>query len=262
MRIGISTACFYPGVNTEDTLEIISNLGFDLCEAFLESEYEMTEEYCYKLRDKAESLGISFHSVHAFNSIFEPFLFDRYQRRREDMEKRFFAMCKAGAILGAEYYTFHGITSVMHNGDLPEIAQKIGRLCSLAKERGIKLSQENVSWCRSSEPSYVRQIKEANPEDLYFTFDIKQAVRSGKLPQLYLELYKDKLSTVHINDASESSMCLLPGKGSMPMESIAKLSAACNPDAPFIIEVYRESFQEYEELAQAKAYMERLNLTV
>lgn len=35
MKLGMSTACFYPDILTEDTISIIKQVGFDICEVFL-----------------------------------------------------------------------------------------------------------------------------------------------------------------------------------------------------------------------------------
>jgi sugar phosphate isomerase/epimerase len=255
MRVGISTACFYPYINTEDTLEIIKELGFDLCEVFIEALSEMSERYCYELRNKAEKLSIDIHSIHAFNATFEPFLFDRYTRRRKEMIVKFTEVCKAGNILGAKFYTFHGITSTMPSINLNEIATGMNRLCEIAEEYNLGLSQENVSWCKSGDPKYLMELRRKMDKEPYYTLDLKQAVRSKHAPEDYLKIYKDKLSTVHINDATIDASCLLPGNGDMNLKGIIENVSNINSDIPYIIEVYRENFTTYEQLKLAKEYL-------
>lgn len=258
MKVGISTACFYPFINTEDTLDIIKELGFDLCEVFLESNYETEEFYCNELRNKAEKLGICIHSVHAFNASFEPYLFDRYERRRREMENKFIDVCKAGRIFGAKYYTYHGITKTMPNDNMDIISERVSTLCDISESYGLRLSQENVSWCKSGDPEYLRQLDEKIKNKLYYTLDIKQSVRSSHSPLDYLKLYKNNLSTVHINDSNIESTCLLPGEGDMNLKKIIKEASAFNKEVPLIIEVYRENYKEYKELGEAKDYIETL----
>lgn len=255
MKVGISTACFYPYINTEDTLDIIKELGFDLCEVFLEATEECNERFSYELKNKAEKLGIEVHSVHAFNGPFEPFLFDRYERRRIEMVNRFSDICKAGSILGAKYYTFHGITGAMSNVAIDEIIKGMNGLCKIANSYNLGLSQENVSWCKSGELKYVRELQEKVEENLFYTLDIKQAFRSNVSPLDYLDIYGDGLSTVHINDASLHSSCLLPGDGNLNLGEVIKKVTALNPEVPFIIEVYRENFKTYKQLRSAKEYL-------
>ena len=54
MDIGISTACFYPEVLTEDTLKIVAGMGFTTIEVFLETASEYREDYCRRLREDIE----------------------------------------------------------------------------------------------------------------------------------------------------------------------------------------------------------------
>lgn len=258
MRVGISSACFYPYINTEDTLDIIKELGFDLCEVFLESGFETDEKFCYELKNRSEKLGINIHSIHAFNATFEPFLFDRYERRRKEMENKFIEVCRAGNILDAKYYTFHGITSTMPGVNISEIVKGMNRLCEIANSYNISLSQENVSWCKSGDPKYIKELHGKVDKELFYTLDIKQSVRSKNLPTDYIEIYGDKLSTVHINDASFEASCLLPGHGDMNLKGIVESVSNINSEIPFIIEVYRENFKTYEQLKAAKEYLYKL----
>jgi sugar phosphate isomerase/epimerase len=260
MRVGISTACFYPYVNTEDTLDIIKDLGFNLCEVFMEAESEMNQSFCYDLRNKAEKLGIEIYSVHAFNATFEPFLFDRYERRRKEMEDKYIKTCIAGEILGAKYYTFHGATSSMPIGNINDIVSRIGNLCKLAKANNISLSQENVSWCKSKDPEYIRILKDNLKDNLNFTLDIKQSVRSLKTPMEFLHIYNEGPSTVHINDATTDASCLLPGCGKMNLKEIIEEVTKIDKSIPYIIEVYCENYNKYEELGQAKEHLLKLGI--
>jgi sugar phosphate isomerase/epimerase len=255
MRVGISTACFYPSVNTEDTLDIIKDSGFDLCEVFLEAQCEMGEYYCGKLREKSERLGLDIYSVHAFNGNFEPYLFDKYERRRHEMEMKFRDVCRAASILGAKYYTFHGITSNMPRGNIEEVAMGMNKLCRVAEEYKINLSWENVSWCMSGNPEFLKDIDEKIYEKLYFTLDIKQALRSKHYPNEYIDIYGKRLSTVHINDAGIDGTCLMPGRGNLKLKEIVDKVKNIDENIPFIIEVYRENFKAYDELSIAREYL-------
>lgn len=258
MRVGISTACFYPHINTEDTLEIIKNLGFDICEVFLESEYEMTYDYCEKLREKAEKLNLKIYSIHPFSAGFEPFLFDRYPRRRDEMEKRFKMVCNAGNILGAECYIFHGLRKTNEKIDVSKISENMDNLIYIAEGYNIKIAWENVAWCRTCEPDFIKKVIENMEKKIYFNLDIKQAVRSCHSPLEYINLYKDRIINVHINDGDEKASCLLPGKGKLNLKEIVIQVKEQNDKSPFIIEVYSENYTELEELKKAKEYVESL----
>lgn len=258
MRVGISTACFYPHLNTEDTLEIIKDLGFDTCEVFLESEYEMTFDFCQSLREKAEKLSLDIYSVHPFSAGFEPFLFDRYTRRREEMEKRFKMVCNAGSILGAECYIFHGLRKTNERVNAPEISKNMDNLINIAESYNIKIAWENVAWCRTCEPDFTEEIIENMDKKIYFNLDIKQAIRSRHSPDDYIRLYKDRIINVHINDGDESSTCLLPGEGKINLKDITRRVEEFNQKAPFIIEVYSENYSSFEDLKRAREHVESL----
>ncbi|MCX7884375.1 MAG: sugar phosphate isomerase/epimerase [Caloramator sp.] len=258
MKIGISTACFYPCVNTEDTLNIIKDLGFDLCEVFLEAECETDFEFCKDMKERADNLGIKIYSVHGFSAGFEPYLFDRYKRRRIEMEKKFKAMCEAAKILGAKCYVFHGLRNTNEKINYFDVAIEMDYLCSIAHEYGVKIAWENVAWCRTSDISFIREVSRNMKNEIYYTLDIKQAIRSGKSPLDYLNLYKNKLINVHINDAGYGSTCLLPGKGQIDLKKIIECVNCIDEDIPFIIELYRENYDTYEDLKMAKKYIEGL----
>lgn len=258
MRVGISTACFYPYMNTEDTLDVIKELGFNLCEVFLEADCETSSDFCMELRKKADRLGIEIYSVHAFSAGFEPYLFDRYERRKNEMENKFRNMCMAGKVLGARYYTFHGLRKTTEIPHIDEIASDMDNLCRMSSEYGIKLAWENVAWCRTSDPSFIMNVIKNMKEEIYFTLDIKQAIRSGRKPQDYLNIYCNRLVNVHINDAGYGSTCLLPGKGEMNLQSIVRDIGGRDENIPFIIELYKENYDSLEDLKSAKDYIEGL----
>ncbi|SKA90086.1 Sugar phosphate isomerase/epimerase [Caloramator quimbayensis] len=258
MKVGISTACFYPSVNTEDTLKIIKDIGFDLCEVFLEAECETDFDFCMNLKNKADNLGIEIYSVHGFSAAFEPYLFDKYRRRKLEMEKRFRAMCSAAQIFNAKCYVFHGLRKTNEKIDYEEISENMDYLCSISEEYGIKIAWENVAWCRTSDPSFINEVSRNMKNDVYYTLDIKQAVRSGKNPVEYLNVYNNKLINVHINDAGYGNSCLLPGKGQMDLKGIIQHVSSINEDIPLIIELYRENYDTYDDLKKAKKYIEGL----
>lgn len=258
MKVGISTACFYPEINTEDALKVIKELGFDICEVFLEAEYEMTYDYCLELREKADNLGLTINTIHPFSAGFEPFLFDKYPRRRKEMESKFKMTCRAGELLRAEYYIFHGLRKTNENINPVEIAQEMDYFCNLAKDHNIKLAWENVSWCRTSEPNFIQSVQKYMKEEIFINLDIKQAVRSGHSPFEYINIYHDRIVNVHINDSNHLSTCLLPGEGDINIKGIRDQIKMYNENTPYIIEVYSENFKSLEDIKRAKEYLENL----
>lgn len=258
MKVGISSACFYPYINTEDTLDIINGTDAGLCEVFLEADCEFEENYLQELGKRAKSIGLDIYSVHPFSVGFEPFLFDRYERRRMDMEKRFRKVCRAAQILGARSYTFHGLRKTPAFPDVRDTARGMDGLVSIAEEYGVKLAWENVAWCMSSSPEFMELVLREMRGDIRFTLDIKQALRANHDPMEYLDVYGERLINVHINDASKESSCLLPGRGTVDLKGIIGRVQGISKDIPFIIEVYRENFSSNDELREAREFIEGL----
>jgi len=258
LKIGLSSAVFYPYVDTENSLKIISSLGFECAEIFLNSFSEYSEGFIDKLVSEKNAYNININSVHAFSSSFEPYIFDAYKRRRKDMFESFKKVCKAGSKLGAMCYTFHG----MRYQDISTINKKLiidiyNELTYTALENGIKLAQENVSWCMSSNLEFLKFLKENCKYDLFFTFDIKQAYRANVDPDDYINVMGEKLINFHINDRNKEHTCLLPGKGDVNYLHIISSLKKNNYSGNGIIEVYRENYTTYEELKECKKNIER-----
>lgn len=256
--IGISSACFYPSVKTEDSFKVIHDMDYKNAEIFLNSPSEYEKDFALKLKEQSDKYQISVLSVHSFSSSFEPYLFDKYKRRRDDMKKFFTSVCRVGKILGARCYTFHGMKLLKYDFiDLKFIADIYKEIVYIAGENGIKLAQENVSWCMSSDLRYLEYLKE-NVKGLYFTLDVKQSYKAGISPEKYVNIMKDRLTNFHINDRSETDICLLPGKGDVNLKGLIHKMNNYNYAGPAILEVYRENYKSYDELASCKEYIQKL----
>ncbi|AJA48747.1 AP endonuclease [Clostridium pasteurianum DSM 525 = ATCC 6013] len=258
MEIGLSSAVFYPNIKTEDSIKLISDLGFTCAEVFLNSPFEYENDFIKKLTYIKESCGLKINSVHSFSSSFEPYLFDAYKRRRRDMLKFFEMVCKAGSSLGASCYTFHG----MRNGPTDFISKDLihdvyNNLTYIAGENDIKLAQENVSWCMSSNLEYLQDLKDNCRYPLYFTLDIKQAYRAGVNPLEYLNIMDKDLINFHINDRNDIYSCLLPGDGDVDFQSIFSKIKSLNYKGNAIMEVYSNNYTSYEDIKKSKRYLEK-----
>ncbi len=255
MEIGISTACFYP-LYTENTIEIISDLGCGLCEVFLESEYEYSKKYTAFLKDKLDSYNIRVNSVHSFCATFEHQLFSKYRRRVDDAIIVYKKVLQAAADLGAKTYTFHGDKRC---DDLSELDFKhyvscLGELLVIADYYGVSLSWENVAWCQTSRPEFIAMVKEAAPA-LSFTLDIKQARRANIPPDKYLDAMGESLANVHVNDFNDTKTCMLPGEGSFDFKSFFSRLKKGGYKGNAIIEVYRSDFDSYLQLKGSMDYL-------
>lgn len=260
MEVGLSSAIFYPTVNTEDTIKIISDIGFGTGEIFLNSLSEYEEDFLSILNEKIKYHNFNVNSVHAFGSPFEPYLFDAYSRRRKDMICIFKKVCRATKFLGAKYYTFHGM-KFMDFSNLNDslIIDVYNELAYIAKEEGISLCQENVSWCMSKDLNFLSMLKENLKYPISFTLDLKQAYKADVEPEEYIKVMGKDLANFHINDKNKDNICLLPGKGDINYSLIFKLLKDIGYEGEAIIEVYRENFKTYEDLKKAKTYIEKIS---
>jgi sugar phosphate isomerase/epimerase len=259
MDIGLSSACFYPNVHTENSIGKMKELGFNLGEIFLNTWSEYTEDFIRVLLEKKQQYKFNVNSVHAFSSSFEPFLFDKYDRRRGDMFKQFKSVCKAARVLGASCYTFHG----MRYTDFKELDSKFvvdiyNELAYIALEMDVKLAQENVSWCMSSDIEFLTLISEKCKYPVYNTLDLKQAYKTNVPLEDYIKIMGSNIVNLHINDRDENSPCLMPGKGNLNYKDISCKLKNVGYSGKGIIEVYSNNYTSYEQLTIAKDFVSKI----
>ena len=100
MRIGISTACFYPQM-PEQALPVIAGLGVRAIEVFFNTESEFSPRYYEQLGAQARSLGLEVISIHPYTSLMEGMLlFSDYRRRTEDGMMQYQRYFECAAALG------------------------------------------------------------------------------------------------------------------------------------------------------------------
>lgn len=258
-NIGLSSASFYPDMNTEDTIKVMSNIQFHMGEIFLNSPCEFTEDFAKLLKYKKEEHNFKINSIHAFSTLFEPYLFDIYNRRRKDMIECFKRVCKLANIVGAKCYTFHGMRLQNFNDlDMKFIVDIYNELNYIALENDVKLAQENVSWCMSSNLKFLKTLKDKCKYPIYFTFDIKQSYKANIKISEYLNIMKDRLVNFHINDRDLNHPCLIPGCGNIDYNLIKTKLYEINYKGPYIIEVYRDNYSKYDELTCGKDFLNKV----
>lgn len=264
IEIGLSSACFYPKVLAEDSIKIMKKIGFDYGEIFLNTFSEYEEDFILKIKDQCEKNEFNINSVHIYSSMFEPFLFDAYKRRREDMMGIFKKVCKAIDILGGgKIYTFHGMRKIDSlNMDYELVVDMYNRLTYYAGENNVKLAQENVSWCMSSDLEYLSLLKEKVKYPLYYTLDLKQCYKSNIEPQEYINVMGKEICNFHINDKNENESCMLPGRGNISYSKIFKSLDDINYKGRAIIEVYGDNYKSYDEILESKVYLDKLIKTI
>lgn len=255
MEVGISTACFYPDYLTEETIPIIAKMGIKTVEVFLESYSEYNEGFCKAMRDDLDRYGIEVNSIHAIGTQFEPQLFSATERQRNDASKMLIKVLKAAKILRAKIYVFHGpavkkdTTPIV---DFDKIAKHVDYIADTAGEYGIKFSWENVYWCWFSYPefaTYLRQVVKS--KNVYFTLDIKQAMKSKKDPFEYLKAMGRRLANVHLCDYDDGGNLYLPGRGNFNFEKLSRELKNIDYKGPVIMEVYRNNYREQQEIVES-----------
>ena len=259
MKIGFSTACFYPQP-LEDAVERITALGLRTIEIFFNTESEFQQPFLGQLKERLAYHGLSVVSVHPFTSLMEGILFfSEYGRRAEDGFAQYRRYFQAARELGAQYFTLHGERYMPGLSDTPEAFQRkverYRRLCEVAADEGMIVAQENVAWCRSREPAYLAKLYEQVPQ-LRYTLDIKQANRVGQSWKEYFDVMAPRLVNVHINDFDQTHGCLLPGEGLLDYREVFQHLKAAGYDRQVLIEVYSSNFASDEQISRSVCFLQ------
>lgn len=255
MEIGMSLACFYP-MEPERAVEEAAALGIHTCEIFLNTYSELEFDYLESLRSSCDRHGIQVYSVHPFTSFLENYLFfSPYPRRIADAKVFYRRYAEAAKILGAQVINIHGDRGIGLES-VEEYAKLIRPLMELQDETGVIYSMENVYFNSVNVPEFTARLRQLAP-DVRFTLDIKQAFKGGQDPYLLAEAMGDAVVNFHVNDRDEEHLCLLPGCGTVDYDRISAILRANGYTGPGLIEVYRSNFEEREEIAAAKTFLEK-----
>lgn len=255
MRLGISTACFYP-LPVERALDEIGKLGLRQIEVFFNTESEYREPLLSEIERRVRENGMEVVSIHSYSAANEGLLlFSEYARRTEDGFAQYRRYFEAGQRLGARYFTFHGERRMNGSPEAVIPERKLAayeRLIDTAAEYGLVFTQENVAWCRSADPAYLRALYEKVP-GLRFTLDIKQAHRAGHSWQAFVDGIGDRICNIHLNDFDSEHSCLMPGEGQMDYGAFFTALARRGYDRQVLIEVYKDNFASLEDFRRAVA---------
>lgn len=256
MKIGVSTASFFPREESENAIEIIKQSGADCAEVFLGSFYEYRPEFVKGNKDKFGGIEIS--SVHAFSSNFEPQLFSVSRRVRGDGFYWLDQLMRSSQLLGAKKYSFHGyISRAAGDVNFDRIATYLRDICEFCARYGVDVCLENVFWCTYNRPGLFREFKSRCPQ-LAAVLDIKQARRSGYPVNMYIEDMAGAISHVHLSDVDQNGKMCLPGKGVYNFEEIFKRLKGAGFNGPVLIEVYGGDYTDYSEIKQSLNYLKEL----
>jgi len=261
MEVGISSACFYP-MQTEDAIDQIIRCGFRNVEIFVNSECEYHPTYCKELRKKLDDGGVNVVSLHSYTAVIESlYFFSGYERRIQDALDAYRRYFEAAATLGAKYFSFHGERAPHQIGfggaDFDTQCAVLCRLSDVASEYGITVTQENVSWCASSDPNYIRGLRDALGNKIGFTLDLKQARRVNVPWQEYADAMGDRLLNIHISDTKDKKLSMLPGEGAFDFAQFFQYLKGKSYSNCVVIEVYSNDFGQNEQLIGSKQFLEK-----
>lgn len=256
MKIGASTACFYP-LETEKALEKVITLGFSKAEIFFNTTSELENNFVKSMKKSADDGNLEIVSVHPFSSNLENnCIFGEYERRYKDFIGLYQQHCNAAAMLGAKYLVIHGAYSILKR-PLPEehYFERFASLVELGKREGITVCQENVVRFRSESVDFLKRMKKHLGNDFNMVFDVKQAVRSGYDPFYVLNELKDSIVHIHLSDNDSDCDCLPPGRGSFDFKRMFNILQSSNYKGDCVIEIYSRGFDVERELAFSKNYL-------
>ena len=259
MVIGLSTACFYGRRETEDTFEILKELGADCAEVFLQTFYEYRPEFAKKYAQGLQ--GIKVNSVHVFSTNIEPSLFCPTRRSRGDGFYWLDQVMRSAQLLDAGNYSFHGIARKGSGGndDFNFLGGRIAEVCNFCQSYGVNVCLENVSWGLYNRPGVFKELKARCPQ-LFGVFDIKQARSSGYPWQMYVKEMQGSISHAHLSDVDENGRMCLPGRGIYDFKEIFKVLKDAGFDGSVIIEAYSRDYGAEEELKTSLEYLKEISI--
>ena len=259
VNIGISTASFYPA-EIEQGIRNAAELGFQRVELFINAESEYAPPLRTELKEQLDALGLQVVSLHPYTSAMEGhLLFSDYARRTQDALDQYTRYFEAAAFFGASYFTFHG--ELLRTRGLPPAQAEARRfetyhaLCARAAQYGVCFTQENVSWCKSSDLTFLKKLY-CNVPELRYTLDIKQAHRAGHAWEEYVDAVGDRIVNLHISDYTARTDYLLPGQGEVDFSALFSRLKQCGYQGNALVEVYSSDYTALEQLAHSRCYLE------
>ena len=254
MRIGASSACFYPEF-TETGVERLQKIGIAYVELFMNTFQELDLQYRARLKQQLDAAGTQVLSFHPFTSAMESFFFSSaYERRLSDGIELYRRLFDCAAELGAKIFILHGDykgTPFPFEG----YCENFARLFSIAREYGLTLCQENVSRCRCGVAENVRRMRQLLGDEVRFVLDLKQAVRGGERIEEMLEAMGPSLAHLHLSDHTESRNCLPPGKGDFDFPAFFDQLRKMGYQGDAVVELYRDNFGSAQEIADAVGFL-------
>ncbi len=258
MEIGVSTASLFLRYYNEDALAILNGIDSKVTEIFLESFTEYKKEFGLKLQPLLN--GLKVNSLHVLTTQFEPQLFEPCDRARRDAFDMIKGVFELGEVVGAKYYILHGKAYFKKTAKFNQYefyGKSFNELCDLAEKYGMEICLENVEWAFYRSIGFFSRMKKFCPR-LKGCLDIKQARLSGVDYTDYIKEMKGAIATVHLSDYDENGKIVLPGKGLFDFEKLFKELKAVGFDGNALIEVYKDSYENIDELKESLYYLRKI----
>jgi len=258
MKIGVSTASMFLREYNEDALKKLNELGIESTEIFLASYSEYTNSFAKLLKKNKGKIDV--HSIHVLITQFEPQLYTNHLRAKTDAYFYLENVMKTAKMLGAKYYTFHGIARLKKApivADFDIIGEKTNQIIEMCEKYNVSLSYENVHWAYYNYAGFFGELKKRCPK-LKCVLDIKQARQSEIDYSEYIKDMTDNIVTVHLSDINQNGKIVLPGRGIFDFETLFKMLKDNGFNGALIIEVYKDDYGDIIELKQSTDYVKEL----
>lgn len=256
MQVGISTASLFLKKSNQEAVALLRDWKIPVAEVFFTTFREYNKDFGALLR--AEKGEVKINSVHVLTEQFEPQLYSRHPQVREDAFLWLKGVMEAAKLLGAEYYTFHGVARIKRRGNYDNFAfySPLTRdIYDFCRGYGVTLAYENVEWALYNRPGVFQWLKGACPE-LKGVLDVKQARISGYGYKEYISDMGASLAYVHYSDTDENGNTCLAGKGVFDTEELIKvLRDEAGFDGNILIENYASDYKTLDELKESYLYL-------
>ena len=250
MEIGVSTACLYPEL-LEMSVETLGKIGVRNIEIFINTFSEMEPAFLRKIKSILSCYNMKVSSCHPFTSGLEPIMFfSEYGRRLDDileLYRRYFYTMNE---FGAEIFVFHGDRRTSQIS-VAEYAENYSRLSELGRSFDITVTQENVERCKSGDLDFITDLRRQLKDNVAFTLDLKQALRSGLEPMEVAQAMGKCLAHIHLNDHDDLHDCMLPGFGGFSFQRLFSFLKQIDYQGAAMVEVYRKNYFNVNELAES-----------
>ena len=255
MKIGASSACFYP-LETEKAFLLLGEMGFTESEIFFNSRCELDRSFVNEIDAIRKSYNINVISLHPHSSFAEGYnFFSSYERRFNDGLEDYKKYFEAAGILGAKYIVLHGSNHPVISTE--EYAERFKRLNDAALSFGCTVAHENVVKYVSETPEFMKEMRGYLGDEFKTVLDIKQARRAGRDVSEFIQAMGESIVHVHLSDYNEKCDCIPPSnEGLFDFEKLFTDLDSIGYKGKYIVELYSNNFSDKSEVSQSAKYLE------